>query len=562
MIKWKVILALVFLLYISSTLAQGIKVVDVKETVSGTDAFHAPIDGNNHPCGLVKILTVFSDLRFAGDVVGDVISENNEYKVFMAKGSKQLVIKRPELLPLVINFPDYGIEEISSKATYYIKLKEVSLNPIKNLLIMDVKPRTASVHIDDLLIDNDNGDGGYRLLLPKGEHICKIECKGYRSYASTIKIGKGTQTINVELESLLADIEINSQTSGAHIFVDEEEVGVGSWKGKLPSGNYKIVVQLDGYISASQSIALEEKDNRAIAIPPLERAKGDISVITEIKDVAVYLDGKPISNPRDMRDIQTGEHILTAKAPFGYKDFVEKINIRPGLNDPILIKMESLNDIYSRAFNGDIEAQAQICNEKMSSCKYSEKDMIERNYWFERIYSNLYKLNKEQLTLVCPILDDGEGNFGPAGIYTYFVNDTPKALSILLTWNKFAPDDYSVVLEMTKHYYKMKDYESVLKWGTRGLDICDFDGDMGWFIEYVAKACIKQGNVNRAITIFKNHIYKEYGWENCYHRIGDVYKEMGDCKNAIVYYQRFLNEVPNALEGERQDIRNKIRECK
>ena len=85
---------------------------------------------------------------------------------------------------------------------------------------------------------------------------------------------------------------------------------------------------------------------------------------------------------------------------------------------------------------------------------------------------------------------------------------------------------------------------------------------MGWFIEYVAKACIKQGNVNRAITIFKNHIYKEYGWENCYHRIGDVYKEMGDCKNAIVYYQRFLNEVPNALEGERQDIRNKIRECK
>lgn len=555
---------LVVLLFLLSqvSLSQGIKVIDVKEAVSGSDAFYAPMDNNGHPCGLIKVQSVLPDLRFDGDVVGEVDSENNEYKVYLAKGSKRLVIKRPQIMPIVIHFPDYGIDEIASKATYTIKLKEVSLNPTKNLMVIDVRPRTAALYIDDILIDNENDDGGYRILLPKGEHICKIECKGYRSYASVIKIGKGTQTINVELESLLADIEINSQTSGAHILVDEEEVGIGSWKGKLPAGTYKIVVQLEGFTSTSQSIVLGEKDNRTIAIPSLERAKGDISVITDIKDAVVYLDGKKISNPREIIDVQTGEHKLTVKAPFGYKDFEKTINIRTGSNDPIQIKMEFINDIYARAFNGDVEAQTQICNEKMSSCKYNVNDTIERNYWFEIIFSNLSKLNKEQLTLVCPILDDGMGDFGPAGFYTYFGNDTSKALAILLIWNKFAPEDYSVVLEMAKQYYKIKDYEAVVKWATRGLDICDFDGDMGWFIEYIAEACVKQGNANRAITIFKNHIYDGYGWEKGYLNIGDVYKDMGDCKNAIIFYERFLKEVPDAANWEKEDVRKKIRDCR
>ena len=217
---------------------QGLEISEVKETVSGTDAFHAPVDESGHPCGLVKVQSVIQDLYFSGDVVGEIVSENNEYKVFMAKGSKQLVIKRPEVLPLVVNFPDYGIEEISSKATYNIKLKEVSLNPTKNLLVINVKPSTANVYIDDLLIDNENADGAYRLLLPKGDHIYKIEAKGYRTNASVVKTGKGTQTINSELESLLADIDITCQTSGTNIYVDGEKVGVGSWKGQLPAGSY------------------------------------------------------------------------------------------------------------------------------------------------------------------------------------------------------------------------------------------------------------------------------------------------------------------------------------
>ena len=60
--------------------SQGLKIVEVKESVSGSDAFHAPMDRNGHPCGLVKIQTMIPDLRFGGEVEGDFSYENNEYK--------------------------------------------------------------------------------------------------------------------------------------------------------------------------------------------------------------------------------------------------------------------------------------------------------------------------------------------------------------------------------------------------------------------------------------------------------------------------------------------------
>ena len=554
----KYFLCLTFLIISYSAVAQGIKVTDVKETVSGTDAFHAPIDENGHPSGLVKVLAIFSDLHFEGNVVGDVASENNEYKVFMAKGSNYLLIKRPGVLPIVVHFQDYGIDGVASKATYVIKLKEMSLNSQKNSLVIDTRPRNAKVYIDDILIDNEHGDGGYQLLLPKGDHLCKVEAKGYRPFADVIKTGKGPQTINAELESLLADIDISCQTSGVHILVDGEEVGIGSWKGKLPAGTYKVDAQLDGFVSQSKSVNLEEKDNLIISIPALKRAKGQIVVKTNIREANVFIEGSLWDNPLKAREIQTGNHKLLVKVPFGYKELEKEIMIKSDSKDTINITLKPINDMYARAFTGDIKAIAQICHEKIESSKNTENDSIERNYWFEKIYENLDKLDKQSLDLVCPCLDDFCVEEAP--LYVYFCANTKKGLKILQRWNTLDPGNDAVVLEMTRLYSKLKNYESVTKWGARGLDICGFDGYMGWFMGYIAEACIMLGDVNRAVTIFKEHISKEYGWDQGYVAIARVYKEKCDCKNAVVFYKKFLQTHTSDSYGI-EDVKREIRDC-
>lgn len=552
-----IIFAFLFAYY---SFGQVLKIAEVKETVSSADAFHAPLDRNGHPCGLVKVQSVIQDLSFRGDIVGENVAENNEYKVFLAKGSKQLVIKRPELLPLVINFPDYGIEEISSKATYNIKLKEVSLNPIKNLLVINVKPSTANVYIDDMLIDNENGDGGYRLLLPKGDHIYKIEAKGYRTNASVVKTGKGTQTINAELESLLADIDITCQTGGASIYVDGEKVGVGSWKGKLPAGSYNVEAKLDGYVSRSQSIELEEKGNLAISIPALKRAKGYLVVKTNVNDAQVLLDGNPCSSSNKLQEVQTGNHKLIVKAPFGYKSFEKDLSVKAGIADTINVKLQPINDNYARAFAGDVKAQALICSQKIASSQYSNNDSIERNYWLEEIFKNLDKIDKQSFDLVCSYVEIEGWSVEDAVLYGYFKKNYAKGLKVLQKWIKLDPNNDAVVLEMLGILSKLKDYEAVAKWGARGLDICGYDGYMGGFMYYIAEACIMLGDVNRAVNIFKEHIYKEFGWDNGYMTIASVYKEKGDCKNAVVFYKKFLQAHTSDTYGI-EDAKEGIRDC-
>ncbi len=453
MLGMKKILIIIFLINSQVSFAQGLKVDDVKETVSGSDAFHAPIDENGHPCGLVKVLAVFPDLRFDGNVVGDVTPENNEYKVYLAKGSKQLVIKRSGVLPVIVDFPTCGIPEISSKATYTVKLKEVSLNSQKNSIIIDTKPRNAKVYIDDILIDNEHGDGGYQLLLPKGEHLCKVEAKGYRSYASVVKTGKGLQTINAELESLLADIDISCQTSGAHLFVDGEEVGIGSWKGKLPAGSYKVEASLEGYLPITQSIELSEKDNQVLNLPSLKRAKGNISVQTNIKDADVYLDGNRVNNPKHIPDVQTGNHVLKIKAPFGYKEVEKDITISSGDNNTIRIDMEPIDEIYAKAFSGKVDAQAELCKKRYESSKYQDADSIERNYWYEHILDNIDKIDKKTLEKVWYY--DGPSQRQINGIYEYFENDHIKSVKLLHRVIQLGYEEYE---NLAYHYYKLGKY--------------------------------------------------------------------------------------------------------
>lgn len=562
--KMKKFCVLFSVLFCSLTFyGQGLKISEVKETVSGTDAFHAPIDWNGHPCGLVKVLAVFPDLQFDGNVVGDVVSENNEYKVFLAKGSKQLVIKRFGVLPVIVDFPTCGIPEISSKATYTVKIKDVSLNPQKNSIIIDTKPRNAMVYIDDILIDNEHGDGGYQLLLPKGDHLCKVEAKGYRSYASVIKTGKGPQTINAELESLLADIDITCQTSGAHILVDGEEVGVGSWKGKLPAGRYKIEASLEGHLPITQSIELSEKDNQVLNLPSLKRAKGNLSVQTNIKDVEVYLDGARVHNPKQISDIQTGNHVLNVKAPFGYKEVEKNITISSGDNNTVKIVMEPVDEMYAKAFVGNVDAQAELCKGKYESSKYNDRDTIERNYWYERIYDNLDKLNKTALEKVWYY--DGPCQCDIYGIYEYIRKDKLKSIKFLQRVIKLGYMEYDELADLS---YEMGKYEDSILYGTKAINYPDYDF---YFDEKISDACFKLKDVNKGITIILGAI--EATWEDpakcvAYEGVGDIYFKNHNKAQAAQYYKKSL-QLWQKLKSQNYDwgddniikMNDKIKQC-
>ena len=155
------------LLSIQYVFAQGFKVKDFVQAINDGSAFHAPIDSEGHPCGLIKIRTDNKELKFKGNIVGDIENKMNEYWVFLSQESNSLTILHPNYLPLEVDFSEYGIEGIVSKSTYYLTLSEIRYNKEKTGLVVTILPVTANLYIDDVYVDNLMGNGHYHLYLPK-----------------------------------------------------------------------------------------------------------------------------------------------------------------------------------------------------------------------------------------------------------------------------------------------------------------------------------------------------------------------------------------------------------
>lgn len=107
--------------------AEELKVGSMNESLRDLSASTSPrLDDKGVECALIKVQIVAQNVAFAGSIVGEVEYKNNEYWVYMKKGSKRLMINHPNCMPLEVVFEDHGIEEIKGKTTY-------TLSVVKNI---------------------------------------------------------------------------------------------------------------------------------------------------------------------------------------------------------------------------------------------------------------------------------------------------------------------------------------------------------------------------------------------------------------------------------------------
>ena len=107
--------------------AEELKVGSMNESLKDLSASTSlRLDGKGVECALIKVQIVAQNVTFDGLIVGEVEYKNNEYWVYMNKGSKRLMINHPNCMPLEVVFEDYGIEEIKGKTTY-------TLSVVKNI---------------------------------------------------------------------------------------------------------------------------------------------------------------------------------------------------------------------------------------------------------------------------------------------------------------------------------------------------------------------------------------------------------------------------------------------
>lgn len=388
--KKRIAFYLIMAFYSLYSFAQGFYVKEFKQNLNDGSAFHAPMDSMGTTCGLIKVRTDNPNLHFSGSIVGEVENKLNEYYVYLPKGSKQLKILHANFMPLVVDFNSYGIDEIASKSTYILTLRESKFKKEKCCLTLSLKPENAQLFIDDIVIDNLSGNGFYQLYLPNGEHVYRIAHDGYRPVIQAISSGKGSVDLSVELESVMATLNIKSKTETAEILVDGELKGNGSWYGNVLPGPHKIEARQKNYIPQIQQISLEEKVNRMVTIPELKRTKGKLKITANLPKMRIMVDGEFVGTSPCEVETETGEHYVSCDA-FGCLPYRSNINVSPEKVTNSIITLEfdnnnSFAEYYPKAYLGDIETMNVLAGNRMLKTWHSGAENIEEAvFWRERI---------------------------------------------------------------------------------------------------------------------------------------------------------------------------------
>ena len=330
-------LLLLSIICVNCVYGQEISIKSFKQNVNDGSAFHAPIDANGSPCGLIKVQSADPLLFFKGYIVGQVENKTNEYWIYLPKGTDRLTVCHPNYLPIEVLFSSYGVDQVESKATYVMVIKDMKPKE-KNTLTIVTKPEDANVYIDNTLIDVPNNNGYYMLYLPKGEHVCRIEADGYRPNLQAVTTGKGPQNVIVTLESLYADLDIICSTTTADLSINGEHKGKGGWKGRMKPGKVLIEVSQEGYKPYKKEISLLEKETKVMKIPVLDILKGDIKVNAVPNDCYVYIDGVSYGHsPIVVPNLDYGKHHLLLK--------IDTLGMKYEKNIDVEIKQEGVQSV-------------------------------------------------------------------------------------------------------------------------------------------------------------------------------------------------------------------------
>ena len=167
--------------------------------------------------------------------------------------------------------------EKSSSNTVITTVNEEKSNGNTVNVANEETPKTGTLKITSnpsgakILVNNEfKGVTPLDLTLKEGIYNIKITKDDYEDYATSITIKDGgTKTINAELEETIrtGTLTINSEPSGANIYVDGKYGGKTPLTITLEPDTYTIKISKDGYKTYTKTVIIDAKEVKSISAP-------------------------------------------------------------------------------------------------------------------------------------------------------------------------------------------------------------------------------------------------------------------------------------------------------
>ena len=360
---------LLFLFYININLcAQDIEVKKFEPLEKDQTAVTRPRkDINGNACGLVRIVLNEPGAEFEGSVMGDVQFTGKEYLVYLPNGTKRMGIKHPDYLPTTIVFADYGTKRIVSGTTYQLSVKANKKkakvdNSKKGMAVFNIKPSNAMLLVDGQIADGSGG--AYSLSLPYGTHYYTVKIQDFCVNNQMFVVSRDVLTINTDLTTFFAFVNISSATDDASIYVNNEFKSNGCWEGFLPPSTYNIELRKEGFLPQSKTIELYESDSLSFTFPKMKIIGGKLKVNYKPDNSSVYVDGNYIGKtPLEYDQVSKGRHSVEIRWE-NYESSTHEINMIVDQMQLLEGKLQltDLGYLLMRANEGDTECQWRLGN--------------------------------------------------------------------------------------------------------------------------------------------------------------------------------------------------------
>ena len=313
------------------------------------------------PCAIEAARTY--EMKLATGSVKTTIEElvTNQFVVFQVEPKDAIVMLDNELLEvtngLAQKYVPFGSYDYSVEAgDYHPEVGKVTIDDPDNKTIVTVNLKPAFGWIDIQAEGDMVGAKVYmdnKLLgtapmrtnnISSGQHRIKILKAMYKPWEEMVTVNDSKTTIvNPSLSADFCEVTF-TVANNAEIWINGEKKGVGSWSGRLASGDYKLVTKLIHHRDESITKSFSAEDGRQTVVLPVPTPiLGNIMVTTTPALADITIDGKPYGQtPNAIRNILEGEHTVEIRK-YGYLAYSTTINVKEGQTVKVGGKLQNSN---------------------------------------------------------------------------------------------------------------------------------------------------------------------------------------------------------------------------
>ncbi|MBQ6084840.1 MAG: PEGA domain-containing protein [Bacteroidales bacterium] len=316
----KIIIAIIAIFLTLNALAQlEVKPGSFKETIGFVNTNPDPdyqYDDNDLPFAVIKVRTEnISDKQRR-----ELIFEGNggtfimlEYKIgevwvyLTARYADYLKISHPEFSSYEFTLP----EDLKAKHGYEMTLvnKTSKVSDGWGSLKITTTPEDAKISLNGTEMSNPYSNdmiqaGGYEIIVSKDR---------YKTTSEFVEVKKGEhREVNIVLKSDVAEITFKAEKD-TEIYLNDKFLWLGTWTGKVSSGNYKVEYRQPYHRPVTELITVVAEEPATYELHPIP-IYAKISITSEPSEADVYIDNKHVGvTPLSLTDIMIGPREVKIK---------------------------------------------------------------------------------------------------------------------------------------------------------------------------------------------------------------------------------------------------------